>query len=350
MAGPAQASWLLGFGALSIPLRDGLELKAVGFSQSDVARFVEISRQAWHRFLRAAFDDSEDELRVLSQMVERLEQPRRYPAACLLHPFVNRARSLLSHLPEPPPGDVISVEQRRMFNAVFRCAQTPDQMRDKAIASFVDTELAEMRDLFDTIETHPLTPEQRRAVVVDEDATLILAGAGSGKTSVIVAKAFFAMMPASKIELVHMSQAQSSSSVRQRHALRLAMPTMSLEDLHLQIPPHVDEAIEQGRALHFLSKVAEQVVGNPHRARQPRLTTWHCQSPRDRLLARFGRFTAHSGRNEGDRESMCNLYSQTRSRNEVFAMFRVTDNRAAAFDPQPAIFPRRRRAGGSACR
>lgn len=191
MAGPVQASRTLGFGALSIPLRDGLELKAVGFSQSDVARFVEISRQAWHRFLSAAFDDTEDELRVLSQMVERLEKPRRYPAGCLLHPFVERARSLLSHLPDPPPGDVISAEQRRMFDAVFCFAQAPDQIRDKAIARFVDTELAEMRDLFDTIERHPLTPEQRRAVVVDEDATLVLAGAGSGKTSVIVAKAAY---------------------------------------------------------------------------------------------------------------------------------------------------------------
>ncbi|WP_210184063.1 UvrD-helicase domain-containing protein [Filomicrobium insigne] len=118
-------------------------------------------------------------------------QARRYPAACLLHPFVKRVRALLSHLPEPPPGDVISAEQRRMYEAVFCFAQAFDQMRDKAIARFVGTELAKMRELFDTIETHPLTLEQRRAVVVDEDATLVLAGAGYGKTSVIVAKAAY---------------------------------------------------------------------------------------------------------------------------------------------------------------
>jgi putative SOS response-associated peptidase YedK len=36
---------------------------------------------------------------------------------------------------------------------------------------------------------------------------------------------------------------------------------------------------------------------------------------------------------------MCNLYSQTKAREAMIRMFRVSDNRAAAFTPQPAIFP-----------
>jgi len=41
---------------------------------------------------------------------------------------------------------------------------------------------------FDSIEEHPLTLSQRQAVVSDEDATLVIAGAGTGKTSTILAK------------------------------------------------------------------------------------------------------------------------------------------------------------------
>ena len=37
---------------------------------------------------------------------------------------------------------------------------------------------------------------------------------------------------------------------------------------------------------------------------------------------------------------MCNLYSNTRSREAVRAWFRVSDNRAYAFEPMPAIFPK----------
>ena len=53
---------------------------------------------------------------------------------------------------------------------------------------YVKQEIPKNKDLFDNIEKNPLTEEQRKSVVVDEDANLVIASAGSGKTSVIVAK------------------------------------------------------------------------------------------------------------------------------------------------------------------
>ena len=38
---------------------------------------------------------------------------------------------------------------------------------------------------------------------------------------------------------------------------------------------------------------------------------------------------------------MCNLYSLTKSREAVAKLFRISHNRAAAFEPLPAIFPAR---------
>ncbi|MBP7759222.1 MAG: UvrD-helicase domain-containing protein [Alphaproteobacteria bacterium] len=49
--------------------------------------------------------------------------------------------------------------------------------------------LRKHRKFFDTVESKPLTHLQRRAVILDERRNLVVAGAGTGKTSVIVAKA-----------------------------------------------------------------------------------------------------------------------------------------------------------------
>jgi len=49
--------------------------------------------------------------------------------------------------------------------------------------------LSQYADFFSTIESSPLNPAQARAVVNGEQSLLVLAGAGSGKTSVLVARA-----------------------------------------------------------------------------------------------------------------------------------------------------------------
>lgn len=53
---------------------------------------------------------------------------------------------------------------------------------------FLATRLAEEEEAFDRVERYPLTARQRRAIVTAEDATLVVAGAGTGKTSVVVGK------------------------------------------------------------------------------------------------------------------------------------------------------------------
>ncbi|WP_260863908.1 DNA helicase IV [Citrobacter sp. Marseille-Q6884] len=55
--------------------------------------------------------------------------------------------------------------------------------------AYTDAMLVEHAEFFQNIESSPLNPAQARAVVNGEKSLLVLAGAGSGKTSVLVARA-----------------------------------------------------------------------------------------------------------------------------------------------------------------
>lgn len=57
-------------------------------------------------------------------------------------------------------------------------------------ASFVEKEIQRL-DLFDKVDGYSLTDEQRRAIAVDEFSTLVVAGAGTGKTTTLLGKAFY---------------------------------------------------------------------------------------------------------------------------------------------------------------
>jgi DNA helicase IV len=59
---------------------------------------------------------------------------------------------------------------------------------ERANEAFVAAELERFKAFFDEVESQPLTPAQRRACIVDDDHDLVLAGAGTGKTSVVIGR------------------------------------------------------------------------------------------------------------------------------------------------------------------
>ena len=66
---------------------------------------------------------------------------------------------------------------------------------------YIRKQLALHQQFFDKVESKPLTEKQREACVIDEDNNLVLAGAGTGKTSTMVGRAGY---------LLQSGQAQAS--------------------------------------------------------------------------------------------------------------------------------------------
>ncbi|AQS36055.1 UvrD/REP helicase N-terminal domain [Shewanella psychrophila] len=67
----------------------------------------------------------------------------------------------------------------------------PEQFTAKYNQWWQGKQLEAYQALFDSLEDNPLTPLQRQACVIDENNTLVIAGAGTGKTSTMAAKAAY---------------------------------------------------------------------------------------------------------------------------------------------------------------
>ena len=137
--------------------------------------------------------------RPLGAQIETLRSVHDRLAQCVDPPayLTRSACAALRHAAEKAAGPFVAgwpptlseAPEIRLLQTVLAFLDDPARFLENANHTFAANELSRSRAFFDRIEARPLTDEQRRAVVIDDDCNLVVAAAGSGKTSAIVAKA-----------------------------------------------------------------------------------------------------------------------------------------------------------------
>lgn len=85
-------------------------------------------------------------------------------------------------------AEYISSEDEKFFEKFYNKPETFETDTKQANERYINQELKDNSDLFDDLDGKSLDSQQREAIVVDEDAVKIIAGAGSGKTFTIQGK------------------------------------------------------------------------------------------------------------------------------------------------------------------
>ena len=151
-----------------------------------LAHTVETARVDWWR---RTLTPQIGTLRSVHDRLVAFGDPPKYVDAAAIGDLTRDAQAATGGFAARWPDSMSGALEFRLLRAILEFLEAPDDARTKANEAFIENELVRSRALFDRIESRPLTDEQRKAVVVDECRNLVIAAAGSGKTSVIVAKA-----------------------------------------------------------------------------------------------------------------------------------------------------------------
>ena len=160
-----------------------------GLARDDADALGESLENARTHWWRRALAPQIGMLRSIHDCLKQLADPPNYVRIADIRDLTRDAQAAAGGLVGRWPPSLSDAPEICMLSDILDFLESPDRARENANKARIANELTRSRTLFDTIEAMPLTEEQRHAVVLDDHRNLVVAAAGSGKTSVIVAKA-----------------------------------------------------------------------------------------------------------------------------------------------------------------
>ncbi|WP_237162638.1 UvrD-helicase domain-containing protein [Shewanella halifaxensis] len=147
------------------------------------------NRLAAHKAqLQQAFDDL---LQASNEFEQAFSGHQRYLRDSDLQRLQQQYASTLKQFALTEHFSALGFDVERLKCRLAKFIKQPQLFTDKYNQWWQTQQLNAHKGLFDGLEAHPLTELQRLACVIDEDNTLVIAGAGTGKTSTMAAKAAY---------------------------------------------------------------------------------------------------------------------------------------------------------------
>ena len=181
-----QMRWRWGGVRIHTPSGDSVVSGLSRREATALATAVENARTRWWRQALRAHGGA---VRAAAMGIAMLSRRKDYVRHVAFESVRGAAESAVAPFPGEWPDRLRLGGELEALQSVRGFLADPEAARSTANEAFLAEELERASAFLDGVESRPLTDEQRRAVAVDDDRNLIAAAAGSGKTSVMVAKA-----------------------------------------------------------------------------------------------------------------------------------------------------------------
>ncbi|MEX9822754.1 DNA helicase IV [Raoultella planticola] len=177
------------WGELEFVLPDSKVVRLHGTEWNETQRFYHHLNTLWQQWSAEMSGIAAGVLQQQLEEVARASAEGKWLTRQQVTDIQVKIRRALTGLPMPTSRLEAFENCRELWRQCQSWLADTEEARLAHNQAFTESMLEQYRGFFTSVETSPLNPAQARAVVNGERALLVLAGAGSGKTSVLVARA-----------------------------------------------------------------------------------------------------------------------------------------------------------------
>ncbi|QOV65579.1 DNA helicase IV [Kosakonia pseudosacchari] len=177
------------WGEMEFQLADNKVVRLHGTEWSETQRFYHLLNERWNRW---SAEMSEVAAGVLSEQLALISariEPTKWLTRKQLQGLRQQLQQAFAALPIPTSRLPTFDNCRELWRECQSWLADVETRRTQHNQTYTETMVTQYAAFFEQVETSPLNPAQARVVVNGEHSLLVLAGAGSGKTSVLVARA-----------------------------------------------------------------------------------------------------------------------------------------------------------------
>ena len=146
-------------------------------------------------YFEEKIDPAKEKLEEASNKLKNLESAKSYISTVDIWDHCKIPDQVVECIEHPLFGDsfkFLSLNIKSLLKPLLDIQEGNDEFINEINEKFIQQEMKDMKSWFDNeIEKEPLTELQRRACIVNPENTLVIASAGSGKTSTIIGKAAY---------------------------------------------------------------------------------------------------------------------------------------------------------------
>ncbi len=220
---------------ISIPLDDGRKIQLGGLNNRSAPLLWSRIKNACNSYQQQYIKELKPSLLQACLSAKKLLSSTRY----IRQQQIDIWFKTHDHITTACTSKVITSKLRAAYPHYFKSIQDllidGKQFFRHRNESFVDNELSNYKEFFDYVESKPLTYNQRKSCVINEQNNLVIAGAGTGKTSTMVGRAGYLLLtnqasPQQVLMLAFGSDAAKEMS--ERIQIRLKTTELTVKTFH----------------------------------------------------------------------------------------------------------------------